>query len=438
MTQARNSARSLRPWIVWGTGLLSYVVAVLDRTTFGVSGLDAAERFSAGPGTLSSFVILQLIVYAAMQIPAGVLLDRFGPKAMIASGVTVLAAAQATLSLTHSLPVAVGAYGAVGLGDAFVFISVIRLLPNWFAPERVPLLTQLTGICGQLGQLLSAVPFLAILLHSGWTAAYLSAAALGVLAAVLTLAVCRDAPAGTAVDVQPRTFRAAFGDVKTVWSRPGTKLGFFTHMGTPFSANVFALMWGVPYLTTAQGLSRGVAGALLTVSVATFVVIGLLTGTLSARRPQHRAGLVLAMIALTAATWAVLLALPSPAPHWLLVVLIVVISAGQPVSILAFDFARTYNPPAALGTAQGMVNTGGFIATLLIMQAMGLVIAMAGGYSFSAFRLAWTVQYVVWAVAATGVAVNARKARLSESLGELRRPACTGRATGDNRPVEPR
>jgi hypothetical protein len=102
----------------------------------------------------------------------------------------------------------------------------------------------------------------------------------------------------------------------------------------------------------------------------------------------------------------------------LLVVLILVISAGQPVSMLAFDFARTYNPPAALGTAQGMVNTGGFIATLLVMQAMGVVIAMAGGYSFSAFRLAWTLQYVVWAVAAIGVISYARKARESEALGE--------------------
>lgn len=417
----------LRPWIVWGTGLLSYLVAVLDRTTFGVSGLDAAERFAAGPGVLSSFVMLQLIVYAAMQIPAGVLLDRFGPRNMIATGVTILSAAQLTLSLTHSLPIAVGAYGVVGLGDAFVFISVIRLLPNWFAPERVPLLTQLTGIVGQFGQFLSAVPFLAILLNSGWTAAYLSAAGLGLFAVTLTLAIARDAPAGRPMDLQPRTFRAALGEVKTVWSRPGTKLGFFTHMGTPFSANVFALMWGVPYLTTAQGLARSLAGAALTLSVVTFAAVGLLVGTLSARRPQHRVGLVLTMMALIVAVWTVLLTLGHPAPHWLLVVLIVVISAGQPVSILAFDFARTYNPPAALGTAQGMVNTGGFIATLLVMQAMGVVIAASGGYSFSAFRLAWAVQYLVWAVACVGVVVNARKARHSEALGQLPAPVVADR-----------
>ncbi|MGH3563965.1 MAG: hypothetical protein ACRDTN_19845, partial [Mycobacterium sp.] len=89
-----------------------------------------------------------------------------------------------------------------------------------------------------------------------------------------------------------------------------------------------------------------------------------------------------------------------------------------PVSIVAFAFARTFNPPAALGTAQGMVNTGGFIASLLVMQAMGIIISAAGGYSFNAFRLAWTTQYVIWAVAAAGVVIAGRKARLSGHVGK--------------------
>jgi MFS family permease len=414
----RKAQAQLRSWIVWGTGLLAYVVAVLDRTTFGVSGLDAADRFQASPGVLSSFVVLQIIVYTGMQIPTGLLLDRFGPKAMIATGVAVMSVGQLTLGLTHSLPTAIGGYAIVGLGDAFVFISAIRLLPNWFAPPRVPLLTQLTGICGQFGQVLSAVPFLAILLHNGWTAAYVSAAALGVLSIVLTLALGRDAPAGARVISEPRTFHATLRDVKNVWSRPGTQLGFFTHMGTEFSITVFLLMWGVPYLTTAQGMSRSVAGALLTVSVATFIAAGVLVGIFSGRYPQRQPALVLTMIGVSALMWTVVLVLPFRAPSWLLVLLIVVISIGKPVSIVAFDFARTFNPPATMGTAHGTVNTGGHLASLLVMQAMGIVIGAVGGYSFNSFRLAWTTQYVIWAVAAAGVAISARKARFSERMGE--------------------
>ena len=70
----------VRPWIVWATGLLAYIVAVLDRTTLGVSGLDAADRFGASPSVLSTFVVLQVIVYAGAQVPAGLLLDRFGSR----------------------------------------------------------------------------------------------------------------------------------------------------------------------------------------------------------------------------------------------------------------------------------------------------------------------------------------------------------------------
>jgi hypothetical protein len=70
-----------------------------------------------------------------------------------------------------------------------------------------------------------------------------------------------------------------------------------------------------------------------------------------------------------------------------------------------------------LGTAQGAVNMGGFLASLLVMQAMGLIIGAAGGYSFAAFRLAWCVQYVVWAVAVVGILITRKKAR--RTIGDI-------------------
>ncbi len=401
----------MRPWIVWTTGLLAYIVAVLDRTTLGVSGLAAADRFSTGPGLLSTFVVLQVVVYAGAQIPAGVLLDRFGSKALITAGGVLMASGQLVLAFTESLPTAIAARAVVGLGDAVTFISVLRLVPHWFAMRQVPLVTQLTGICGQLGQVLSAVPFLAVLTAMGWTVAYVSVAALGVLSIVLTLAVVKNTPDGTTTTREPTSVRDTLSSVKTVWLRPGTRLGFFTHMGTQFSVTVFALMWGVPYLTVAQGLSAGVAGALLTMSVAAAISSGVLVGVFTGRHPHRRSRLVLAIIASNALAWSVVLALPGPAPLWLLVVLVVVISVGGPGSMVGFDFARTFNPSTTLGTAQGMVNMGGFLASLLLMQAMGVILEATGGLSFDSFRIAWTLQYVVWSVAVVGILVTRRKAR---------------------------
>ncbi|HYJ56384.1 MAG TPA: MFS transporter, partial [Mycobacterium sp.] len=289
--------------------------------------------------------------------------------------------------------------------------SVLRLVPHWFAPRRVPLVTQLTGICGQLGQVLSAVPFLAVLSGSGWSTAYASAAALGVLSIVFVLLVVKNTPDGSAVTAEAMSIRETLASVKTVWLRPGTRLGFFTHMGTQFSVTVFALMWGVPYLTEAQGVSSVVAGTLLTVSVVAAISSGVLVGILTGRHPHRRSWMVLAIIGSNALVWTVVLALPGRAPLWLLIVLVVVISVGGPGSMVGFDFARTFNPSATLGTAQGMVNMGGFIASLLLMQAMGFILEAAGGISFESFRLAWTLQYAVWTIAVLGILITRRKAR---------------------------
>jgi MFS family permease len=410
----------MRAWIVWSVGLLAYIVAVLDRTTLGVSGLQAANRFGVSPGVLSSFVVLQVVVYAATQVPAGVLLDKFGPKTLIATGGALMAAGQLTLAFTTSLPEAIGARAVLGLGDAVTFISVLRLVPHWFPARRVPLVTQLTGICGQLGQVLSAVPFLALLSHAGWTTAYTSVAALGLLSVALTLSLVHDTPQGAIVRDDKTNLRATLANVKIVWLRPGTRLGFFTHMGTQFSVTVFALMWGVPYLTAAQGISTDAAGALLSVSVVTAILAGVVIGILTARYPMRRSWMVLGIIASNAAIWTVVLALPHRAPLWLLTVLVVVISVGGPGSMVGFDFARTFNPRATLGTAQGMVNMGGFLASIVVMQAMGVIIGATGGYSFESFRIAWTVQYGVWALAVVGILITRRKARRALTPAQLR------------------
>ena len=401
----------MRAWTIWATGLLAYVVAVLDRTTLGVSGLNAADRFSASPSVLSTFVVLQVVVYAGAQVPAGVLLDRYGSRVLIVAGAALMSGGQLLLALTESLPLAIAARAIVGLGDALTFISVLRLVPRWFPPKQVPLLTQLTGICGQLGQVLSAVPFLALLTGTTWGTAYGSAAGLGVLALVLVVALVKNAPAGPVTATESLSVRATLLSVKTVWLRPGTRLGFFTHMGTQFSVTVFALMWGVPYLTVAQGLSAGAAGALLTVSVLAAISAGIAIGIFTGRYPHRRSHIVLAIIASNALVWTVVLALPGRAPLWLLVVLIVVISVGGPGSMVGFDFARTFNPSSTLGTAQGMVNMGGFIASLLVMQAMGVILGAMGGYSFESFRVAWTVQYAIWVLAVTGILITRGKAR---------------------------
>ena len=119
---------------------------------------------------------------------------------------------------------------------------------------------------------------------------------------------------------------------------------------------------------------------------------------------------------------------------WLLVLLIVVLAAGGPGSMVGIDIARTSNPSPSLGVAQSMANLGGFLASLVVLAAMGAVMTALGGFTPEAFRMAWLLQYPVWAIAVVGSSVTRRKARRLDAergvvprpLREVFAPACRG------------
>jgi len=409
----------MRAWAVWGVGVVAYILTVMQRTSLGVVGLQAADRFSVSASALSAFVFIQVAVYIMAQIPAGLLVDRWGPRAMVVVSCILLSSGQLVLGCATLLPLVVLARVLVGTGDAVVFVAVLALVPRWFPARRVPLLTQLTLIFGQLGQILSAVPFVALLHRAGWSVAFGTAAAGSALVAVLAVAIVRNAPAGGWSPAPSMSAPEIGAQVRAVWARPGTKLGFFGHMGTSFSMLVFAFLWGVPYLVSGQHLTPTGAGALISLFVVCTICVGPVIGVLTMRHPMRRSWLLLAVIAANALTWTAVLANPGPAPRWLLVLLVAVLSAGGPGSVVGFDIARTSNPGPNLGLAQSIVNLGGFLATLLVLAVMGVVITALGGFTPHAFRVAWLVQYPVWVIAVVGVLTTRRKARRVDDVREV-------------------
>ena len=407
-----------RRWLVWAAGVAAYLIAVTQRTTFGVSGIEATERYSVSASQLAVFTVAQLVVYSALQVPVGVLVDRFGSRALISTGALLMMLGQAQLALAETMPGGIAGRLLVGAGDAMTFISVLRLLPAWFEPRRIPILTQWTGIIGQLGQILSVVPFVAVLAAFGWTTAFLAAASLSLLAVVLVLALIRDAP-----DPRPQrvtaTLRQTGASLAAAWRQPGTRLGLWSHFTVQFPGTVFVLIWGFPYLVRGEGLPEALASALMALFVMVGIVCGPLLGLYVARHPLRRSTMILAIVALIFAAWLSVLLYPGPAPLWLLALLVVALAIGGPGSMIGFDFARTFNPSSRLGTATGIVNMGGFGASLLTMYLIGLVLDLlyTSGYSqgnlyaLESFRIALGVQLFVLGAGTSAILVVRRRVR---------------------------
>ena len=408
-----------RAWLIWTIGIFAYLVAVSQRTSFGVVGLEATERFHAGASAISFFTVLQLLVYAGLQIPVGLLVDRFGSRAMIAGGAVLMGLGQLQLAFADTIPGGVAGRVLVGAGDAMTFISVIRLIPLWFAPARVPLLTQLTGMSGQLGQLFSVLPF-AFVLHSfGWTPGFLMLAGMAGLAVVLVLVMLKDHPPGAPAPQAQQGLKATGASLARAWRQPGTRLGMWSHFTIQFSGTVFAMTWGYPFLISGQGLDAATVAGLMTLYVAAAMAVGPLIGQFVSRHPLRRSTMVLLIAGATAAAWAAVLLTPGRSPLWLLACLVVVLAIGGPGSMIGFDFARTFNPAHRIGTATGIVNVGGFIAALVAIFLIGLVldvllaIGYSGGvlYGLEPFRIALSVQFLLLGFGAAMTLVCRRKVR---------------------------
>ncbi|WP_430647374.1 MFS transporter [Agromyces sp. GXS1127] len=218
-------APTWRLWLVWGVGVAAYIVSVTNRSSLSAVGVDAAVRFDADASTLSMFAVIQLAVYGGMQIPVGLLLDRFGARPIITAGMALMAIGQLVLAFAPDVGWAIFARMLLGAGDAAVFPSVLRVIAVWFPERQAPLMVQVTGLVGQSGQILAVLPLAALLHATTWTIAFGSLAGLGALFTVLTFAVIRNRPPGRVEDVSVDTVTGAIHDPRPTSGRASGSRG---------------------------------------------------------------------------------------------------------------------------------------------------------------------------------------------------------------------
>ncbi|MGK0714723.1 MFS transporter [Leucobacter sp. W1153] len=451
-------SRTLLPWVVWGVAALAYAVAVINRSSLSALGPAAQEHFGIDATTLATFATLQLVVYAGLQIPVGVLLDRFGSTVMILTGGVLMLVGQLLMATVFDVSLAILARVLVGAGDACTFISVMRMLPAWFALRQLPIVGQATGLIGQTGQLVSVTPLALVVGKFGWMPGFLGIAAVGFLVLLLGTLVLRDFPqAGTVLERMTgrlgRTSRHArsLGDAENateltalappatammatvvagrarrvpgigfveksrrLLSIPGVRLAYWLHFTVPFSANVFILLWGTPFLIGGVGLSAPAASGLLSLMIVSSMMGGVMLGPLSSRFIERRVRMVIGIAVMITVAWLITLLWPGTPPVWLMAGLMFVIAVGGPASMIAFEVARSHTPRSFGGFSTGLVNTAGFTSSLLVIFLIGFALDLLGAgspasYTLDAFRWAFAVQIPFLLLGITMMLVEERR-----------------------------
>lgn len=398
-------------WIVWGIGAGVYVLAVFHRTSLGVAGPLAEQRFSLSAAQLGTFVMLQLGVYALMQVPTGIMVDRFGPRKMLLAATSTMGLAQIAFALVDTYPLALAARGLLGCGDAMTYISVLRLASAHFPARRYAVLTAFTGLLGSVGNLVATLPLTVLLDDFGWTTTFVIAGSLSLAYGLLLLRPATRGPirqAAARAAQGPVAGHRVLAELRQAWRVPAGRLGFWVHLTTMSGPVVFSVLWGFPYLTQALGYAPATASTLLLIFVLVGSVASLVIGVIISRRPTSRTPLAVLVASADLIAWVVLIAWPGGIPPFGAVVAVIcVLAIGGPASVVGFLLARDYNPRHRISTATGMVNVGGFAGSVVGVYVVGQILdivdsgAGSGSHSIAAFRWAFAALAVLTAFGIT-------------------------------------
>lgn len=378
---ARPISAASGAWLAWSIAASAYLIAIFHRMALGVSVLDAEVRLDTGPGAIAALSAVGLTFYLAFQIPAGLWSDRIGPRRALAFGLVVMAAGEALFALSSSLPLSLLGRAAVGAGDAFIFLNVLRVAAHWFPRERFAQMTAASAAVGTLGQLVSTLPLSLGLEHLGWETTFAITAGVTALAAVIVFVVLRERPPGQ-VAPERHEHPPVLTSLRRSWSRPTTRDGFWVHLTAMAPFVVVTGLWGVPILMGAQGMTRGQASLVLLIGVAVSGVSALYLGARARQDPSSRYGLVIAVSFAVIVALAVFTFTPAEAmPPLLSVVCVSVIASGMGAGMLGFDFARREGDQHDGASTSALVNLGGFSAAIVGVAAVAVMRSLLGADS---------------------------------------------------------
>ncbi|WP_291992235.1 MFS transporter [Candidatus Accumulibacter sp. ACC003] len=391
-------------WSVWGLGALLYLIAFYQRVAPAVMTDRLMTDFAIGATELGNLSAFYFYSYVAMQIPTGVIADRWGPRRLLTAGAAVAAIGSAVFAYAPDLWWASGGRLLVGASVAVAFVSMLKLASHWFAPQHFALASGLALVFGVVGGVIAGVPLRMLLEAWGWRPVMgVSAVVTGVLAIAIWLRV-RDDPADWGYDshahVTSEPHASILHGMLEVFSYRNTWILLLTPIGLAGSVLTFAGLWGVPYLRQVHGLETRTAAAITSLLLIAWAVGGPLLGTLSQRMGRRRP-LYVWTTAAALAGWTVVIF--APIPVWLLIVTLLFTGLVSGNLIIGFAFAKESVPLRLMGTASGICNMGPLLGGMLLQPAVGWMLdrnwlgASANGariYDATAYQSAFSLMAV--------------------------------------------
>lgn len=392
-------------WIAWLCGASFYCYGFFQRVAPSVMVGDLMRDFGASGAILGNLTAFYFYAYAGVQIPVGVMVDRFGPRRMLGAAAMLCMVGSGLFATADSIGFAYAGRALIGAGAGVAWIGTLQIAAFGFPARRFALLSGMTLLMGMAGGVGGQAPLAFLIGAVGWRPTLLGATA---VAALLAFLIWRFVPVG------PTT-----GDGSARGREGGVLRGLVSVLASPqswfcaaFGAGMavpvlaFAGLWGVPYMMETYGLERPVAALTTTLMLIGWAIGAPVAGWVSDHLGRRRPVVIVATIA-ALASLAGALYLPG-LPLIGVQVLLLVHGVFSGAMVLSFAVARENNRRAFGATAVGFVNMAVMALSAAFQPLIGWLLdrgwdgrLVDGGriYSLATFKAALVTLLVAGTVA---------------------------------------
>ncbi|WP_409252783.1 MFS transporter [Bacillus sp. SCS-153A] len=376
-----NKPNSKFRWVVFTAVLFTYLLMSSQRTAPGLITDQLMKDFGVTASTIGLVASIQFLVYTGLQIPMGVVADRYGPNLLLIAGTALTGIGTILYSVgTHEF-VLFFARILTGIGDATIWVNMVLILSLRFNEKEFTRLIGVAGMTGSLGFLLATVPFSTVIILLGWRGAFLSAGVLLCLCSILLFSVLvkksEPAPAASSrkqYEKLPALLRRIFSS-REAWAL------FLCHFGIVGGYIGFIGSWAVPYAMDIYGLTRVGASKLVMVSLLGALIGAPLIGWISSCLQEIKRTYTVFHVTVLL-SWSAFLLFREPPPFFLLILLFFIIGFGFGSNSLTFALVRQTFPITESGMVTGFANTGGFLSAVLLPGIFGFILDHFHTYYF--------------------------------------------------------
>lgn len=392
---------TLLPWFMWSMAALFYFYKNLLEVSPSVMSSEWMSTFAINATSLGNLAASYFYAYLLMQIPMGILLDRYGPRIVGTFSIFLCALGTLIVAWADTTNVAIVGRLITGVGAAVAAVNCLKIITLWFPAQRFALMMGLMMTLGMIGAVFGQAPLSVFVDTLGWRDTLMYVSFIGIAFTVVFWMFVRDA-GKVNVTLTPTlsTFKQPpfwAGLVEILKKKQTWLLSLYS--GFAFAPiMVFGGLWGVPYLQAAHQFSKIEAASAVSLIFIGFAIgspiLGWLSDTLGRRWPVMAWGTVGAFISILIAMYCPGISVMAASTFLFLF--------GFFISgfLLCFSMIREINRLAVAATAMGFMNAfdaalGGisdpFIGKLLDMGWQGEMVNGARVFSLSDYYISMSI-----------------------------------------------